>query len=88
MALTDRSPKSLANKENELSVKDLNKLEYAASPDYAAWWSANNIHAKLHGHSIYTKGAVIWNAAIAERATAAPAQSVNTPEFRDRKSVV
>lgn len=39
------------------------KLNYSASDDYKKWWDGNR--AKLANHSFYTKGAVIWNAAIA-----------------------
>lgn len=41
----------------------MNKLNYQPTDEYRKWWDENR--AKLSGHSIYTKGAVIWQAAIA-----------------------
>jgi hypothetical protein len=47
-------------------------LDFSTAPDYSAWWSANG--PKLRNHSIFTKGAVIWNAALIALARRAPAQ--------------
>lgn len=55
----------------------MQKLNYQSSPEYSAWWNANR--AKLANFSIYSKGAAIWNAAIALSAPAAPSEQDECP---------
>jgi hypothetical protein len=50
-------------------------LNFHAPDDYTAWWGA--AYPKLRNHSIYSKGAVIWNAALARA----------TPQHPDQKPV-
>jgi hypothetical protein len=45
-------------------------LDFQCSEGYKAWWNINGV--RLRGHSIYSKGSVIWNAAL--ESAAAPAE--------------
>jgi hypothetical protein len=50
----------------------MSKTDFKSTPEYSAWWDANR--EKLRNFSIYSKGAAIWNAALAAPSVASGAQ--------------
>lgn len=56
----------------------MDELKFQPTPEYKAWYDAN--YSKLRDHSIYSKGAAIWSAAIASAQQSAPSAELPPPQ--------